>query len=87
MQIGELLALKRRDTDFEEQTISITKTLSNLTGDITKYILQTPKTKRSIRVIDIEDEVITVLKAHRTKQKELKLALGHIYHDEGFVFT
>lgn len=87
MRIGELLALKWKDIDLDKQTISITKTLFNLTGNVTKYILLTPKTKRSIRVIDIEGEVINVLKAHRTRQKELKLALGKVYHDEGFVFT
>jgi integrase len=75
MRIGELLALKWKDIDFKEHMISITKTLYNLTDDATKYILFTPKTKRSIRVIDIEEEVIEVLKAYRTRQKELKLAL------------
>lgn len=87
MRIGELLALKWKDIDFDKQTISITKTLYNLTGDVTKYILLTPKTKSSIRTIDIEQEVINVLKAHHKRQSELKLALGKVYHDEGFVFT
>jgi hypothetical protein len=38
-------------------------------------------------VIDIEEEMIEVLKPHRMRQEELKLALGHLFHDDGFVFT
>lgn len=45
MRAGELCALKWSDIDFEEQTISITKTYYNPRNAIKEYELLTPKTK------------------------------------------
>jgi len=87
LRIGELAVLKWKDIDFEEKTLSVTKTYFNETNKIVNYILQSPKTKTSIRVIDIEDDVIYVLKKHKSRQNILKLELGkNNYHDEDFVF-
>ncbi|WP_153124604.1 site-specific integrase [Peribacillus tepidiphilus] len=86
LRVGELLALKWKDIDFQERTIIVTKTYYNPTNSTKKFQLLPPKTKKSIRTIDIEDEVIEVLKKHQLKQKELKLQIGNDYYDEGFVF-
>ena len=48
MRIGELLALNAGDFDFVKNQISITKSRMQVTGEIT-----TPKTKFSVRVIDM----------------------------------
>jgi len=55
MRTGEILALEWNDIDFEESTISITKTR---TAGITKK----PKTKSSIREIDMLSQVEVFLK-------------------------
>lgn len=88
MRIGELGALKWRDIDFENQTISITKTIYNPSNNLRAYQLLTPKTKTSRRVIDVTDSVIQVLQEHKSLQDEFKSKLPDgTYHDMDFVFA
>lgn len=87
MRIGELAALKWSDIDFDEQSISITKTLYNPNNNSKKYELLTPKTKSSIRVIDIDVYVLNELKKLRTTQNEIRMRHRDIYHDANFVFA
>lgn len=47
---GELLALTLSDIDFENETISITKTFHMIKG---KEVITTPKTRKSVRVVKI----------------------------------
>lgn len=82
MRVGELCALKWSDVDFEEQTISITKTYYNPRNIIKEYTLLTPKTKSSHRKIDVEGLVIEELEKHRHRQSELTLV-----YNKGYVFA
>lgn len=86
MRAGEFLALKWSDIDFEKKTISITKTLYNK-GKAKEFSLTTPKTMGSVRLIDVEDEIITLLKRRQLLQKEFKLVVGKEYADFGFVLA
>ncbi|WP_027410337.1 site-specific integrase [Anoxybacteroides tepidamans] len=87
LRVGELVALKWKDIDFEEKTINITKTYYNPTNNTKKFTLLPPKTEGSIRKIIVEDEVIKVLQKHRIKQMEIKLQVGKDYYDGDFVFA
>lgn len=87
MRVGELCALKWSDIDFEEQTISITKTYYNPKNVISEYVLLTPKTKTSKRVIDVDRLVLDELEALRTQQKAVHMRYRKTYHDKGFVFA
>lgn len=58
LRIGEVLALTLKDVDFENQTISINKTVTK-SGDTS--ILTTPKTSASIRVVTIDQYTINAL--------------------------
>ncbi|KAA6447554.1 site-specific integrase [Bacillus swezeyi] len=87
MRAGELCALKWSDIDFEEQTISITKTYYNPRNVIKEYTLLTPKTKKSKRVIDVEGDVLNELDKIRKAQKEVQMKYRKTYHDKGFVFA
>ncbi len=88
MRIGELAALKWRDIDFENQTISITKTIYNPSNNLKAYQLLTPKTKTSRRVIDVTDSVIQVLRDHKAQQEDFRSKLPDgIYYDLDFVFA
>ncbi|MEY8346465.1 tyrosine-type recombinase/integrase [Niallia circulans] len=86
LRAGELLALKWKDIDFEEHTINITKTYYNPKNNTKNFQLLPPKTRGSIRKIDVEEEVINTLKKHQLRQKEIKLQLGKDYYDKDFVF-
>lgn len=87
MRAGELCALKWSDIDFEEQTISITKTYYNPRNAIKEYELLTPKTKKSKRVIDVTEDVLIELDKLRKAQKEVQMKHRKTYHNEGFVFA
>ncbi|MGR6546321.1 tyrosine-type recombinase/integrase [Paenibacillus tundrae] len=87
MRSGELCALKWKDIDFENQELSITKTLYNPNNKAVDYGLLTPKTTTSRRTITIDPEVIDVLKAHRKLQNEVKMKYRDTYHDKDFVIA
>ncbi len=87
IRAGELCALKWRDIDFEEQTISISKTYYNPTNNRKEYKLLTPKTPAAVRIIDIDETVINELSKHKLAQKQTMMKHRDIYHDEDFVFA
>ena len=87
MRIGEVLALKWRDIDFDEGVISITKTLYRDSSKTVTYKLETPKTRKSKRIIAIDETVLEELKNHRSEQNILKMKYRDRWHDKDFVFT
>ena len=96
MRIGELLPLNWSDIDYNEKTIEINKTLQYLYNKEKKkyeYVMQTPKTKTSKRIIPLLDSLAFLLKKHRKEQQELRMSLGDKWqplNKEGFgnlVFT
>jgi integrase len=71
LRIGETLALTWDDFNEFDGTISITKTLVYPRN--TKPTITDPKSKSSFRVIKLEDNIVKMLKKHRTNQKEVIL--------------
>ena len=69
LRIGELLALTKEDINFEKKTLRINKSYQRLKG---KDIITTPKTPRSNRVIEIDDNLINILKTYIEKLYELQ---------------
>ena len=68
MRIGEICALTWNDIDIQNETIHIHKTLQRIyifenTKKQTKLILDTPKTKNSIRDIPILPELLSLLRS------------------------
>lgn len=87
MRVGELVSLKWKDIDFENHTISITKTYYNPNNNAVKYQLVPPKTKKSKRTILVDEEVIAALQNHKEAQKKIKQRLGEDYYDKDFIFA
>ena len=85
MRKGELAALKWSDVDFENGTISINKTVAfNNAG---KFHIQTPKTRKSIRTISIDDTTLNALKTWKNElRKELFKQGKNIDKGDGFIF-
>lgn len=71
IRIGEALALTWDDIDLKNKSVSITKTLVYPLNS-TPY-LSTPKSKRSERVIKLDDHTVSIIKKHRLNQKEVIL--------------
>lgn len=87
MRVGEMVALKWKDIDFDEHSIKISKTYYNPNNNTLDYQLVPPKTRKSKRTIIVAIEVIECLKNHLDKQNKVKVLHGDTYHDEGFIFA
>ncbi|MCM3128983.1 tyrosine-type recombinase/integrase [Paenibacillus provencensis] len=87
LRLGELCALKWKDIDRKNLFISITKTMYIRYG-VENYELNTPKTKSSIREVDISKKVLSVLDEHASWQKELIMSKRDKYYNKGnFIFV
>lgn len=89
MRVGELCALKWTDVSFEEKTIRITKTMDMPNHNMREYTLTPPKTKKSIRTFDVDDELLQILKKHKIRQSKTRLKFRKEiadYHNANFVF-
>jgi len=64
MRRGEVLGLNWKDVDLNSRTITVSKSVS------TKNEVQTPKTKGSNRVIDIDDDTVFHLKNWKEAQQD-----------------
>lgn len=74
MRIGELLALTWDDVDFSDNAISINKTQARGINDCFK--VQTPKTRSSIRKLDMDLETMQILRRWKVQQASYLLKLG-----------
>ena len=70
LRIGEASALNWTDIDFENKTLSINKTLSNKIGN-GSYKILAPKTENSNRIIDLDDNLIELLKKHYKEESKI----------------
>lgn len=73
LRVGELCSLKWKDLDYQERTVSITKTYYNPKNKATDYQLLTPKTNTSRRTIELAHVVFKELEKHKARQNELKM--------------
>ena len=80
VRFGEMAALTWKDINLERKTIRINKTLvTKIKGK--KYDILDPKTENSNRIIDIDDNLVYLLKKH--KEHESKI---YGFNDNMFVF-
>lgn len=87
IRVGELVALKWKDIDFINHTISITKTYYNPNNNTVEYQLVPPKTRKSRRKIIVDEEVIQALKNHKEVQNQVIKQLGNDYYNKDFIFA
>ncbi|MCL6563277.1 MAG: site-specific integrase [Firmicutes bacterium] len=80
---GEILGLRWQDIDWEAGTLRVAQAQHYLPGG--EIAFGPPKTPRSRRTLALGPETVAVLKAHRKRQAERKLALGDAYDDCGLV--
>lgn len=89
---GELFALTWNDTNFDKEYITVNKTaktVSSVTRDgrgESEIIIQTPKTKKSVRIVPIPSFLVNKHRIHQAIQLENKNRLGNLYKDNNLVF-
>jgi integrase len=73
MRRGEVLGLRWRDLDLDGGRLVVEQTLL-----APRYVLTLlpPKTEQARRSIDLDEETVSVLRAHKRRQAEERLALG-----------
>lgn len=70
LRIRECLALEWSDIDLKNGSLEVTKTLT-MTKEITS-----PKTKSSIRVIDLDNKTMLMLRLYKNRQAQLGKEIG-----------
>lgn len=81
---GEVLGLRWQDVDLDAGRLAIRQTLITIGYEL-KF--SSPKTKRSTRQIAIDPGTVAVLRSHRARQLEERMAWGPAYTESGLVFT
>ncbi|GAA5417367.1 tyrosine recombinase XerC [Paraliobacillus ryukyuensis] len=87
LRVGELVALKWNDIDFENKTLRVIRTYYNPTSNKLKYQLLTPKTRTSRRTISIDELLITILQMYKKEQDQIKKDNKPFYQDNDFIFA
>jgi len=85
MRKGEILGLMWSDIDFEKKVIRVQRSVALITGS--GYVFISPKTKKSIRQVQISDFLIEELLAHKKFQEEWKKRSGEQYQDLDLVIS
>lgn len=80
---GEALGLRWQDIDLDGRTLQVAAALQRVNHVLT---LVEPKTKQSRRTLPLTPALITVLRAHRTRQLEARLLAGVRWEDYDLVF-
>ncbi len=95
LRLGEIVALRWENVNLEEKKIEIklSAAIVNKKKQMdegvlhSEVILQTPKTKRSVRTLYIEEPLVSMLKAHHSDQLQKHMLYGNAFSNSGFVFT
>jgi integrase len=84
MRRGEVLGLRWSDLDLDAGELAVVHTVTTV-GYVP--VVSTPKTNRSRRVVYLDEETVRVLRDHRRRQREDRLAAGPAWQDGvDFVF-
>ncbi|MCI9397865.1 MAG: site-specific integrase [Lachnospiraceae bacterium] len=95
MRKGEVMALKWENVDFQSRRIYIKNSLCRIGADQpdekgrrhARYEILEPKTKESIRMVPMVDEVYDALMLQKERQESDKQKYREIYMDQGLVFA
>lgn len=79
---GEVLGLKWEHIKFEKGTIEIFETRIKSSKGV---IIKDTKTEDSTRQLKVPGTLLSILKTHKAKQAENKLAWGEAYKGQGYV--
>nr|WP_239027733.1 site-specific integrase [Sporosarcina limicola] len=84
-----MCALKWTDIFHDSNELRITKTVDIPDHNMRKFKIMPPKTKASIRTIDIDEDILNMLKRHKIMQNKIRLSTRkdvEDFYDGNFVF-
>jgi integrase len=82
---GELCGLKWEDINFNDQILSVRRSVQALPD--MGLIEKLPKTNSSIRTMKLSNEAIILLKEYKKWQAEQRIKLGDIWVNNDYLFT
>lgn len=80
---GELLALTWEDINYNDNTISINKSVAMVNN---KPVIKSTKNKSSERVITLPTSVMNIIRFWQKEQAELRLLLGNKWEGDNHIF-
>lgn len=83
MRRGELIALEWSDLNFDQKSVSITKSTSVVNG---KPLTKEPKTKNSVRTISVPDSVLAIAREYRKEQLQYRMSIGSQWEGSNYIF-
>ena len=84
MRQGEALGLQWKDVDFNKKTVFIWQQVQKIEG---VYEFVKLKSEDSSRTLEIDNETLAALKAHKVQQNMDRLSMGDQWEDHDLVFT
>ena len=81
---GETLGLRWEDIDLEAGTLAVSGTLARTDDGLSR---QTPKNKKSRRLLPLPPTTAAALKRQRKRQAEQRLRAGRVWSDTGYILT
>lgn len=82
---GELAGLEWKDIDFDQQTISINRAITEIKGN--GAVEGNTKTGSSLRKFSISDELKQFLLEHKRWQEDRRIELGDLWIESDKIFT
>jgi integrase len=87
LRISEALALTPAQIDFATDEVTVNRNLYSPPKKDGVYIVSTPKNQMSCRVIDVDHQVLKLIRALIHRNRTLKLRRRNCWHsDEDFLF-
>lgn len=83
-RLGEIVGLRWESVNFAACSVSIRSTLQYVPGK--GVIVETPKTKSSIRTCPVPPQILKILTDLRSEQENLSARLGTAWQNTGYVF-
>lgn len=80
---GEVLGLGWSEVDLDHARLRVVRTLVSVNGRIVE---SEPKTKRSRRTIGLDERTVALLRRHRVRQIERRVAWGEAWAETDLVF-
>lgn len=84
LRLGELLALRWEDVDFEAGTVTVGRNVVEVGGK--RIVQDTPKTEKGRRTMALAGTTAALLKAHKARQAAERLAAGDRWRGGDLVF-
>ncbi len=81
---GELLALRWRNLDLDNGTLTVVETAYKLGNG--EYVIKEPKTAQSRRTVTLPPSLVELFKVYRADQELLRIQLGVSLNVDDFVF-